>query len=177
MIEEKLVALSACFFTAEKCKHHGPFGFSLSEVARKFQHRHATGSVILRAVVNFIAIKRLSNSQMVEVSRKKNNLLFQLLIMAWKDADHIAGMPLPGTVEKSERSRDILNVPAMIACRLNAEFAKLGGQINGRKQFVSGAASTAPESIIRQKRQLTLNVVSESIRLGLFLGRSLANNE
>ena len=65
----------------------------------------------------------------------------------------------------------------MIACWLNAEFAKLGSQIDGRKQFVSGAASTAPESIIRQERQLTLNVVSESIRLGLFLGRSLANNE
>src|SRR5436305_6407924 len=164
MIEEKLVALSARLFTPEKCKHHRPFGFSLGEVARKFQHCNAAGSVIMRAVVNFIAIKRLSNSQMVEVCRKKNDLLFQLLIMAWKHANHIAGMPLPGTVEKSERARDILNVSAMIACRLNAEFAKLGGQINGRKQFVSGAASTAPESIIRQERQLTLNVVGESIR-------------
>src|SRR5947209_7631378 len=148
MFKEKLVTLSARLFASKKCKYHSPFGSPRGEVACNLQHCDAAGSVIIGAVVNLIAIDRLSNSQMVEVCCKKNNFVFQLLIMAPKHADYIAGVPLPGPVEKLELTRNILDVPTMVACGLNAEFTKLGCQVDGCDQLVCGAASTASPGIL-----------------------------
>src|SRR5437660_9560659 len=106
---------------------------------------------------------------MVQVSSKQHYFIFQLAIMAGNDANHIAGVPLPGAAAKPELTGDILDIAAMITGRLYAHLAQLRSQVDGRYQFIGSDAATSSQSVVCQKGQFAMDVVGKDVMRGCIL--------
>src|SRR5579864_1445334 len=153
MLKEILITLSAGFFASKKDKEHSPFRrFFMGQNSRQLENSDAPGSVIVRAVVDVVTIDGLADANMVHVGGEKNDLIFQFLVAAFKSADYVAGIPLLFAFAKEiELAGNILNVAAIIAGRLDTDFAQLRSQIGGSEQFVVRAAGASLHGVTRKK--------------------------
>src|SRR5579864_1084668 len=153
MLKEILITLSAGFFASKKDKEHSAFRrFFMGQNSRQLENSDAPGSVIVRAIVDVVTIDGLADADVVHVGRQKNDLIFQLLIAAFEPADHVAGIPLLFAFAKEiELAGNILNVAAIIAGRLDTDFAQLRSKIGGSEQFVMRPACPSLHGVTGKK--------------------------
>src|SRR5947209_16403290 len=115
MLEKILVSLPTSLLTAKKHKKYRSLRVFLCQSTRQLQHGHATGSIVIGAVVNLVAIYGLAHTHVVHVRGEQNDLIFQLVIAALDDANDIARTPLLFTFTKKVKfTGDILNVAAFV---------------------------------------------------------------
>src|SRR5579859_4278306 len=101
MREEILVALAAGLFAAEEDKNYSAFGsFPADQETRQLQDRDASGSVIIRAVVDAISIHRLADSHVVQVCAQHDYFTLHGVAAAWQNSDHIPGFPVFGAISE-----------------------------------------------------------------------------
>ena len=124
----------------------------MGQRARQLENGDTAGSVIVRAVVDIVTIDRLSHANVVHVRGKKDDLIFQFFVAAFKFADDVAGVPLLlAFAIEIEFAGDVLNIAAFVAGRLNADFAQLRSEIGGGEQFVMGAAGASLHGVTGKK--------------------------
>src|SRR5262249_3681448 len=127
MLQEVSVALPTGFFTAEKSKDDGPLGaLALRERLCQLQHCHATGGIVIRAVVDVVpAGCGFAHSQVVQVRGQEYDLIPQRGIASWNDPNHVARAPLLLARFEIELTGNVLEVAAVVACRLDTDAAQL----------------------------------------------------
>src|SRR5262249_58560149 len=148
MLQEELVALSTRLLAAEKGDDHGALGpLACGQRPRQLQHGNAAGSIVVRAVVNALAV---ALAQMVHVRGEKNDLVFQFGIASRNYANDVARGPLLlADAIKVEVAGDVLNVTAVVARRSDAHGAQLFGQELRGVELVRGTAATALHFVAR----------------------------
>src|ERR1700683_892651 len=159
MPQKILVALSAGFFAAEKNKQHRAFWpLSCRQRPRQFENRHATGSVVIGAVINTVALYWRAHAQVIKMSRQQDDLLLQLGIAAPKHSDHIARMPRLSSAAKIECAGDVLNKVARVPLRRNSNLPQCARQIPCRPEFVRRATTAPAHGITGKSAQLVSNL-------------------
>src|SRR5215469_16563761 len=132
MREKILVALASGFLTSEKNKQHSSLaGTGLGERPGQFQNGNTPGGIIVCAVVDFIAIHRFANTQMVQMSSQQDHLILQPGVMAGKNGNHVARVQLLVPSVETEFPGDILDETAFVASRFKAELLQFGGDVGG----------------------------------------------
>src|ERR1043166_902239 len=153
MLKKILVALAAGLLAAEEDEQHRAlWGLFMGQGARQLQHGNAAGSVVVRAVVDTVTVNRLARANVVQVGREQDDLVFQFFVMALEFADDVASVPLLFALAiEIEFTRDVLNITAIVAGRLDADFTQLRSEISGGEQFVMGSAAAALQRVTGKK--------------------------
>src|ERR1043166_9948 len=131
------------------------------EHACEFQHRDATGSIVVSAVEDLVIFQRFVNAEVVQVSTQHDRLA---RLCTSQHPDRVPGGALLARWDDARVERNALDITLVavsvgVATGFESKLAKLRANIFGRNAFVDRAAAATLHRVAREKAKLRANVL------------------